>query len=165
MQFGGVKEFFMEPLNVFLDKSRDRLNDFLESLTRVDNLSEHLMVWKRRRNGEKKRFLICSYLQLDKYLALGKTSDTTINISLNEMYFVHALLNTHVDILVFFSPPITLLCPCYFSSSFIFLQALEKDNPLRQILADLGKAPDQLPRGENATVDLKLSNRFENERT
>jgi Ras GTPase-activating-like protein IQGAP2/3 len=120
VQFGGVKEFFMEPLNPFLEKSRDRLNDFLENLTRVDNLSEHLM--------------------LDKYLALGKTTDTSINISLNEMYFVHFLLQFHIDVL---SP--------------------EKDNALRQILAELGPAPGQLPRGENATVDLKLANRFENE--
>jgi len=121
VQFGGVKEFFMEPLNPFLERSRDRLNDFLENLTRVDNLSEHLM--------------------LDKYLALGKkTTDTTINISLNEMYFVHSLLQGHIDVL-----------------------APEKDSPLRQILAELGPAPPQLPRGENATVDLKLANRFENE--
>jgi Ras GTPase-activating-like protein IQGAP2/3 len=120
VQFGGVKEFFMEPLNPFLERSRDRLNDFLETLTRVDNLSEHLM--------------------LDKYLALGKTTDTIINISLNEMYFVHSLLQTHLEVL-----------------------APEKDSPLRQILAELGPAPSQLPRGENATVDLKLTNRFENE--
>jgi Ras GTPase-activating-like protein IQGAP2/3 len=120
VQFGGVKEFFMEPLNPFLERSRDRLNDFLETLTRVDNLSEHLM--------------------LDKYLALGKTTDTSINISLNEMYFVHALLQAHLEVL-----------------------APEKDSPLRQILQELGPAPPQLPRGENATVDLKLANRFENE--
>lgn len=44
VQFGGVKEFYMEPLNACLDKNRDRINDFLENLTRVDNLSEHLMV-------------------------------------------------------------------------------------------------------------------------
>jgi len=121
VQFGGVKEFFMEPLNPFLEKSRDRLNDFLENLTRVDNLSEHLM--------------------LDKYLALGKTTDTIINISLNEMYFVHSLLQQHLDLLA----------------------DKDKENPLRLILAELGPAPHQLPRGENATVDLKLSNRFENE--
>lgn len=121
VQFGGVKEFFMEPLNPFLDKSKDRLNDFLENLTRVDNLSEHLM--------------------LDKYLALGKTTDTSINISLNEMYFVHSLLQQHLEVLT----------------------DKEKENALRLILTELGPAPPQLPRGENATVDLKLANRFENE--
>jgi Ras GTPase-activating-like protein IQGAP2/3 len=123
VQFGGVKEFYMSPLNVFLDRNRDRLNDFLEGLTRVQDLSTHLL--------------------LDKYLALGKTTDIVINISLNEMYFIHSLLAQHIDALV---PP-----------------ASNSDESLRPILADLGTPPQQVPRPDNANVELKLSNRFENE--
>eukprot|EP01133_Synstelium_polycarpum_P007296 gene7296-8484_t len=119
VMFGGVKEFFMEPLNVFLDKNKDRLNDFLENLTRVDNLSDHL--------------------NLDKYIALGRAgADISINITLNEMYFVHSLLEQHINLL-----------------------APESNDPLRMILADLGPAPAQLPRQENANVELKLTNRLE----
>ena len=92
----------MEPLNPFLERSRDRLNDFLENLTRVDNLSEHLMV--RNRGGGRgegvREVQVLTTIQLDKYLALGKTTDTLINISLNEMYFVHSLLQVHLDVLV-----------------------------------------------------------------
>ncbi|EFA78579.1 RasGTPase-activating protein [Heterostelium album PN500] len=119
IMFGGVKEFFMEPLNVFLEKNKDRLNDFLELLTKVDNLSDHL--------------------NLDKYIALGRVGDNiTINITLNEMYFVHSLLEQHLGVL-----------------------APEPNDPLRLILSDLGAAPAQLPRSENANVELKLTNRFE----
>ncbi|EAL62943.1 RasGTPase-activating protein [Dictyostelium discoideum AX4] len=117
IMFGGVKEFFMEPLNVFLDRNKDRLNDFLESLTDVESLSDHL--------------------QLDKYLAMAKTSDITINITLNEMYFVHSLLEQHINSL-----------------------APDQNDPLRVILNDLGAAPPQLSRTENANVELKLTNRF-----
>ncbi|KAF2068794.1 hypothetical protein CYY_009886 [Polysphondylium violaceum] len=119
IMFGGVKEFFMEPLNVFLEKNKDRLNDFLEALTKVDNLSDHL--------------------QLDKYLALAKTGDVTINITLNEMYFVHSLLDQHLNTL-----------------------APDPNDPLRIILTDLGPAPPQLSRVDNANVELKLTNRFAN---
>lgn len=51
--FGGVKEFYMAPLNKFLDSTRAKLNNFLEDLTRVESLDEHLQVnissFKRRR--------------------------------------------------------------------------------------------------------------------
>jgi hypothetical protein len=52
-QFGGVKEFYMAPLNEFLNGVRNKFNSFLEDLTKVENLDDHLM--------------------LDKYLRLGKT--------------------------------------------------------------------------------------------
>ncbi|EGC36786.1 Ras GTPase-activating protein [Dictyostelium purpureum] len=117
IMFGGVKEFFMEPLNVFLERNKDRLNDFLESLTEVESLNDHL--------------------QLDKYLAMAKTGDTTINITLNEMYFIHSLLEQHINSL-----------------------APDSNDPLRIILSDLGPAPPQLSRSDNANVELKLSNRF-----
>jgi hypothetical protein len=43
-QFGGLKEFYMAPLNNFLSGIKDKLNTFLEDLTRVDNLDDHLQV-------------------------------------------------------------------------------------------------------------------------
>jgi len=119
IQFGGVKEFYMSPLNPVLEKNRERINDFLENLTKVEDLDTHL--------------------QMDKYLAMGKTTDSVINISLNEMYFVHALLLQHIDV----------VCA--------------GDDPLREILKDLGPAPSQLPRKDNANVDLRLASRFDQE--
>lgn len=119
IQFGGVKEFYMAPLNPVLEKNRERINDFLERLTMVEDLDTHL--------------------QMDKYLAMGKTTDSVINISLNEMYFVHALLLQHIEV----------VCA--------------GDDPLREILKDLGPAPPQLPRKDNANVDLRLTNRYDQE--
>jgi Ras GTPase-activating-like protein IQGAP2/3 len=86
VQFGGVKEAFMDPLNGTLDRNRERLMRFLEELGRVEDLQDHL--------------------QLDKYLALGKTQEVIINISLNELYSIHALMKEHLDSLV-----CPLLCP------------------------------------------------------
>jgi len=37
-QFGGVKEFYMAPLNDFLNGVRPKFNEFMEDLTRVENL-------------------------------------------------------------------------------------------------------------------------------
>eukprot|EP01114_Cavostelium_apophysatum_P006458 TRINITY_DN1777_c0_g3_i1.p1 TRINITY_DN1777_c0_g3~~TRINITY_DN1777_c0_g3_i1.p1 ORF type:complete len:766 (+),score=273.66 TRINITY_DN1777_c0_g3_i1:272-2569(+) len=118
-QFGGLKEFFMSPLNEFLGNVRSRFNTFLEDLTRVQDLDEHL--------------------QLDRYLRLGKTSEATIHITLNEMYFIHALLVEHMDVL------------CKEAN----------DNSLKEILSELGPAPPQLPRKDNANVDLALLNRYQ----
>jgi len=117
-QFGGVKEFYMSPLNDFLTGVRNKFNTFLEDITRVDNLDDHL--------------------QLDKYLRLGKTGETAIHITLNEMYFIHALLIEHLDVM------------CKEAN----------DNTLREILNELGLAPPQLPRKDNANVDLLLLNRY-----
>ena len=38
VEFGGVKEAYMAPLNVVLDRNRQRMNDFLDELTNVDEL-------------------------------------------------------------------------------------------------------------------------------
>jgi len=117
-QFGGVKEFYMAPLNEFLNGVRNKFNSFLEDLTKVENLDDHLM--------------------LDKYLRLGKTGETVIHISLNEMYFIHALLLEHSEVLT----------------------KEAGENTLREILNELGPAPPQLPRKDNANVDLVLLNRY-----
>ena len=39
VKFGGVKEAYMEPLNVVLDRNRDRMNEFLLALTEVEDLA------------------------------------------------------------------------------------------------------------------------------
>jgi len=78
-EFGGLKEFYMAPLNEFLSSVRVKLNLFLEDLTRVDNLEDHL--------------------QLDRYLRLAKMNEAYIHISLNEMYFIHGLLLDNIDTL------------------------------------------------------------------
>eukprot|EP01101_Sappina_pedata_P000648 TRINITY_DN10846_c0_g1_i1.p1 TRINITY_DN10846_c0_g1~~TRINITY_DN10846_c0_g1_i1.p1 ORF type:complete len:756 (+),score=287.52 TRINITY_DN10846_c0_g1_i1:30-2297(+) len=118
VQFGGVKEFFMAPLNTVLDKNRARVNTFLDKMTLVDNLEEHL--------------------KLDEYLVLGKTDGSIINISLNEIYFTHALFKEHIE-------------------EIIPKEDWSKD-PIIKILNQLGEAPPQLLRKENANVDLRLDN-------
>lgn len=118
VKFGGVKEAYMEPLNVVLDRNRDRMNEFLLALTEVEDLA--------------------TVGGIDKYIALGKTETTTINISLNEMYFIHALLQQNRAALM----PVD----------------AENNQLLEKILKEVGKAPPQLPRKENANVDLELDN-------
>lgn len=120
IKFGGVKEFYMEPLNVCIEKNKERLNNFLEDLTRVDNLEQHL--------------------NLDKYLALERTNENMINISVNEMYFIHDMLLLHR----------TELCK-------------EDKDPLAALLERMGPAPDQLPKADNVNIDLILSDRFREE--
>ena len=117
IQFGGVKEFYMAPLNAVLENNKPRLNHFLEKLTDVEDLDAHL--------------------NLDRYLALGKTGENFINISLNEMYFIHGLLQQHLSIIA----PET---------------ANPADDLIHRLLKDLGPSPPQLPRKDNANVDLKL---------
>jgi len=116
--FGGVKEFYMSPLNDWMTSVREKLNCFMEDLTRVDNLDDHL--------------------QLDKYLRLAKTNEAMIHISLNEMYFIHSLLKEHIDVLT----------------------KKSGDNALKDVLAEMGPAPPQLPRKDNENVELSLPNRF-----
>eukprot|EP00005_Dracoamoeba_jomungandri_P012884 CAMPEP_0174270946 /NCGR_PEP_ID=MMETSP0439-20130205/46340_1 /TAXON_ID=0 /ORGANISM="Stereomyxa ramosa, Strain Chinc5" /LENGTH=694 /DNA_ID=CAMNT_0015360643 /DNA_START=127 /DNA_END=2208 /DNA_ORIENTATION=+ len=117
MKFGGVKEFYMEPLNICIEKNKEKLNSFLEDMTRVENLEQHL--------------------NLDQYLMLGRTNENVINISFNEMYFIHELLNTHREQLI-----------------------QSNDDPLKELLDKLGQAPAQLPRKDNANIDLVLSDRY-----
>jgi Ras GTPase-activating-like protein IQGAP2/3 len=114
-RFGGHKEFFMEPMNEFLEEAGARMNAFLEALCNVDDLDSHM--------------------QMDRYLTLAKHSDTTINITLNEMYFIHSLLLQHLDTF-----------------------GIDNTAQVRTLLADLGPAPPQLPRADNSNVELVLRN-------
>ena len=130
----------MDPLNGTLDRNRDRLNRFLEELGRVEDLQDHL--------------------QLDKYLALGKTQEVIINISLNEIYSIHALMKEHLDGLVRLRAR---------ALSFVFSisrrgsvrvvktsNESESHSTLRDLMQTLGPPPAQLPRKDNANVDLVL---------
>jgi len=119
IKFGGVKEFYMEHLNVCIDKNKERLNKFLEDLTQVENLEQHL--------------------NLDHYLALERTNETMINISFNEMYFIHEMLLLHK----------AELC-------------VGRDR-LAELLDKLGSAPEQLARKDNGNIDLVLSDGFREE--
>eukprot|EP01118_Nematostelium_gracile_P001607 TRINITY_DN11670_c0_g1_i1.p1 TRINITY_DN11670_c0_g1~~TRINITY_DN11670_c0_g1_i1.p1 ORF type:complete len:753 (-),score=217.16 TRINITY_DN11670_c0_g1_i1:66-2324(-) len=118
-QFGGLKEFYMAPLNAFLTEIKGKLNNFLEDLTAVESLDDHL--------------------QLDKYLRLGKTQEIYISITLNEMYFIHGLLLEYSDVLK---------------------KQSGSHAVLKEILTELGPAPPQLPRKDNAYVELLLLSRY-----
>ncbi|KAH3767777.1 RasGTPase-activating protein [Pelomyxa schiedti] len=111
--FGGVKEFYMEQLNPMLERNTPIMNQFMERLTEVEDLSDHL--------------------SMDKYLSLGKAQDTTITISLNEIYFIHSLLALHCEAI-----------------------APDSNDEMRQLLRNLSAPPPQLPRKDNANVELKL---------
>eukprot|EP01105_Mastigella_eilhardi_P015960 TRINITY_DN3658_c0_g1_i4.p1 TRINITY_DN3658_c0_g1~~TRINITY_DN3658_c0_g1_i4.p1 ORF type:complete len:766 (-),score=261.93 TRINITY_DN3658_c0_g1_i4:91-2388(-) len=113
VSFGGLKEFFMEPLNSMLERCTPRMNNFLERLTEVEDLNEHLA--------------------MDRYTELGKSHEITITITLNEMYFVHNLFLQYLDGV-----------------------APDEKDPLRMLLQKAGPAPPQLPRKENANVELRL---------
>ncbi|PRP82379.1 Ras GTPase-activating protein [Planoprotostelium fungivorum] len=113
-QMGGLKEAYMAPLNNFLTKIRPKFNEFLEELTKVDDLDDHL--------------------HMDRYLRMAKVGDTSIHITFNEMYSLHALLLEHQDI----------------------LSKKGGDNSLKIILAELGPAPAQIARKDNSNVDLLL---------
>lgn len=120
IKFGGVKEFYMAPLNICIDKNKEQLNRFLEELTNVENLEQHL--------------------NLDKYIALGRTEENSINISLNEMYFIHELLQAHRAELL-----------------------AGEDDPLKELLSQLGEAPQQLAKKDNANIDLVLNDRYKDD--
>eukprot|EP00727_Mastigamoeba_balamuthi_P012374 m51a1_g776 putative ase-activating protein (876) ;mRNA; f:594282-597416 len=79
--FGGLKEFYMAPLNPVLKKYQPRLNEFLERLTEVEDLDNHL--------------------EMDQFLAMGKfQTEQSITISLNEIYFIHGLLKQHMEVIL-----------------------------------------------------------------
>jgi len=65
------------------------------------------------------------FLQVNKYMELTHQTKPVISISLHEIYNTHRLLAQHLEQL-----------------------APEKEDPLRQILVDLGPAPDAPKEGE-----------------
>lgn len=78
-------------------------------------------------------------LEMDNYVALSKR-DLELSISLNEVYATHALLEKHTKEL-----------------------SRDEGSHLSQLLAELGKAPAQLPRSENRAITLPLYSKWEND--
>jgi len=76
-QLFGNKEFFMVPLNSFLKRNLDKLQDYFDKLTAVDDLSDAL--------------------QLDKYLEHTNVRLNSINISFNQIFLIQRLLQAHLD--------------------------------------------------------------------
>ncbi|KAH8928450.1 hypothetical protein BT69DRAFT_543554 [Atractiella rhizophila] len=74
---------------------------------------------------------------MDSYMALSK-KDLSLNITLNELYNTHSLLQQHLEAL-----------------------ARNEKNHLRILLDDLGPAPPQVSRKENRAIELALFSRWE----
>lgn len=110
-----AKEPYMANLQPFIEQNKERVNKFLLDLCEVQDFYESL--------------------EMDNYVALSKR-DLELQITLNEMYAMHALLEKHSI-------------------------ALAQDSHLSTLLNDLGTAPAQVPRKENRTINLPLFSRWE----
>ncbi|ETN45412.1 uncharacterized protein HMPREF1541_09243 [Cyphellophora europaea CBS 101466] len=112
-----AKEPYMARLQPFIQRNKDRVNKFLLDLCEVQDFYESL--------------------EMDNYVALSKR-DIELQISLNEVYATHALLEKHAKEL-----------------------ATDPSSHLGTILAEFGPAPPQLPRKENRAINLPLYSRWE----
>jgi Ras GTPase-activating-like protein IQGAP2/3 len=112
-----AKEPYMAKLQPFIQRNKDRVNKFMLDLCEVQDFYESL--------------------EMDNYVALSKR-DLELNISLNEVYATHAMLEKHrVEL------------------------AKDPGSHLDIILQELGPAPPQLPRKENRAINLPLYSRWE----
>lgn len=112
-----AKEPYMAKLQPFIQRNKDRVNKFMLDLCEVQDFYESL--------------------EMDNYVALSKR-DLELNISLNEVYATHAMLEKHrVEL------------------------AKDPGSHLDIILQELGTAPPQLPRKENRAINLPLYSRWE----
>ncbi|KAH0609545.1 uncharacterized protein H6S33_013031 [Morchella sextelata] len=110
------KEPYMAKLSPFVSNNKVRINKFLNDLCEVGDFYESL--------------------EMDNYVALSK-KDLELNITLNEVYATHSLLEKHY-------------------------KELGRDTEhLSIILEELGSAPPQLPRKENRAINLPLFSRWE----
>ena len=112
-----AKEPYMANLQPFIQNNKDRCNKFLLDLCEVQDFYETL--------------------EMDNYVALSKR-DLELQISLNEIYATHALLEKHNGEL-----------------------AKNADSHLPVLLQELGPAPAQLPRKDNRAMTLPLFSRWE----
>ena len=112
-----AKEPYMAKLQPFVQNNKDRVNKFMLDLCEVQDFYESL--------------------EMDNYVALSKR-DLELQISLNEVYATHALLEKHSTEL-----------------------AKNSDSNLHVLLSELGPAPAQLPRKENRAINLPLFSRWE----
>lgn len=112
-----AKEPYMVKLQPFIHQNKERINKFLLDLCEVQDFYESL--------------------EMDNYVALSKR-DLELQITLNEVYATHQLLEKHGEAL-----------------------AKDESSHLAQILGELGGAPQQLPRKENRVINLPLFSRWE----
>jgi Ras GTPase-activating-like protein IQGAP2/3 len=112
-----AKEPYMAKLQPFIQNNKDRINKFMLDLCEVQDFYESL--------------------EMDNYVALTK-KDLELQISLNEIYATHALLEKHNVAL-----------------------GQDSSSHLGVLLQELGPAPAQLPRKENRALNLPLFSRWE----
>ena len=112
-----AKEPYMAKLQPFIQRNKDRVNKFMLDLCEVQDFYETL--------------------EMDNYVALSKR-DLELQISLNEVYATHALLEKHTTEL-----------------------AKDPSSHLKILLQELGPAPPQLPRKENRAINLPLYSKWE----
>lgn len=112
-----AKEPYMAKLQPFIEQNKERVNKFLLDLCEVQDFYESL--------------------EMDNYVALTKR-DLELQITLNEVYATHGLLEKHATAL-----------------------AAEPNSHLQVLLQDLGPAPPQVPRKENRTMTIPLFSKWE----
>ncbi|EZF30090.1 hypothetical protein H109_07886 [Trichophyton interdigitale MR816] len=112
-----AKEPYMAKLQPFIQQNKERVNRFLLDLCEVQDFYESL--------------------EMDNYVALSKR-DLELQITLNEIYATHALIEKHASTL-----------------------AADQNSHLNVLLQELGPAPAQLPRKENRAIHLPLFSKWE----
>ncbi len=112
-----AKEPYMAKLQPFITNNKERITKFMLDLCEVQDFYESL--------------------ELDNYVALSKR-DIELQITLNEVYATHTLLEKHTEAL-----------------------AQDQHSHLNLLLQDLGSAPPQLPRKDNRTITLPLFSKWE----
>jgi Ras GTPase-activating-like protein IQGAP2/3 len=113
-----AKEPYMAKLGPFIDQNKERVNKFLLDLCEVQDFYESL--------------------EMDNYVALTKR-DLELQITLNEVYATHSLLDKHSATLA----------------------ASDQHSHLQALLQDLGPAPPQVPRKDNRAINLPLFSKWE----
>ncbi len=90
----------MMSLNPFVENNKTRINQFLNGLCEVGDFYDQLevRVFLTTYLYLAKSFMVIG-IKIDQYMALSK-KDLTINITLNELYNTHALLEQHIETLV-----------------------------------------------------------------
>lgn len=112
-----AKEPYMAKLQPFIESNKARINKFMLDLCEVQDFYESL--------------------EMDNYVALSKR-DLELQITLNEIYATHTLLEKHHSSL-----------------------AADQHSHLNVLLQELGPAPPQLPRKENRSINLPLFSKWE----
>lgn len=113
-----AKEPYMAELQPFIHQNKERVNKFMLDLCEVQDFYESL--------------------EMDNYVALTKR-DLELQITLNEVYATHSMLEKHSTALA----------------------ASDQHSHLHTILQELGSAPPQLPRKDNRTINLPLFSKWE----